>query len=231
VTMRQQLLARIARETERHRLHGDGYLAFKMNALVDKACIQALYTASQAGVKIDLQVRGICCLRPGIPGLSETITVTSIVGRFLEHARIYYFHNGGEEEVWLGSADLMPRNLDRRVEILFPVDDPRLRQIIVQDVLHIHFQDNVQARRLRPDGSYERLSPPPNTEGISAQDWLLQHWKTRSESFASPAQIKPGRSEQIPSGSLPVPETAMTAALAPPMHSGNSDSPLGGEYR
>ena len=97
--------------------------------------------------------------------------------------------------------------------------------------MHIHFQDNVQARRLRPDGSYERLSPPPNTEGISAQDWLLQHWKTRSESFASPAQIKPGRSEQIPSGFLPVPETAMTAALAPPMHSGNSDSPLGGEDR
>ncbi len=96
--------------------------------------------------------------------------------------------------MWLGSADLMPRNLDRRVEILFPVDDPRLRQAIVQDILHIHFQDNVQARRLRPDGSYERLSPPPNTEGISAQDWLLQHWKTRSESLAShsPDQTRPG---------------------------------------
>jgi len=224
VTMRQQLLARIARETERQRQHGDGYLAFKMNALVDKACIQALYTASQAGVKIDLQVRGICCLRPGIPGLSETITVTSIVGRFLEHARIYYFRNGGEEEVWLGSADLMPRNLDRRVEILFPVGDPRLRQTIVQDILHIHFQDNVQARRLRTDGSYERLSPPPNIEGLSAQDWLLQHWKSRSESFASPAQSRPGRSEQVASGFLPVPETAITTTFTPPMHSINGDS-------
>jgi polyphosphate kinase len=224
VTMRQQLLARIARETERQHQYGDGYLAFKMNALVDKACIQALYTAAQAGVKIDLQVRGICCLRPGIPGLSETITVTSTVGRFLEHARIYYFRNGGEEEVWLGSADLMPRNLDRRVEILFPVGDPRLRQAIIQDVLHIHFQDNLQARRLRPDGSYERLSPPPNTAGISAQDWLLQHWKTRSESFASPAQPRPGRGEQVPSGFLPVPETDMPATLAPPLHTINGDS-------
>jgi polyphosphate kinase len=192
--------------------------------LVDKACIQALYTASQAGVKIDLQVRGICCLRPGIPGLSETITVTSIVGRFLEHARIYYFRNGGEEEVWLGSADLMPRNLDRRVEILFPVGDPRLRQAIVQDILHIHFQDNLQARRLRPDGSYERLRPPPNTAGISAQDWLLQHWKARSESFASPAQLRPGRVEQVPSGFLPVPETDMTTPLTPPLHNSNGDS-------
>ena len=90
----------------------------------------------------------------------------------------------------------MPRNLDRRVEILFPVDDPRLRQIIVQDVLHIHFQDNVQARRLRPDGSYERLSPPPNTEGISAQDWLLQHWKTRSESFASQPRSNPAEASR-----------------------------------
>jgi polyphosphate kinase len=224
VTMRQQLLTRIARETERHRQHGDGYLAFKMNALVDKACIQALYTASQAGVKIDLQVRGICCLRPGIPGLSETITVTSIVGRFLEHARIYYFRNGGEEEVWLGSADLMPRNLDRRVEILFPIDDPRLRQAIIQDILHIHFQDNVQARRLRSDGSYERLSPPPNTEGISAQDWLLQHWKTRSESIASRAQTRPGQGEPIASGFLPVPETDMPTPFAPPMPSSNGDS-------
>ena len=118
-------------------------------------------------MKIDLQVRGICCLRPGIPGLSETITVTSIVGRFLEHARIYYFRNGGEEEVWLGSADLMPRNLDRRVEILFPVDDPALTAGDRPGYL----ASSTSRTTSRPDacglmGSYERLRPPPDTEGI-----------------------------------------------------------------
>src|SRR5436853_4941888 len=122
VTMRQQLLARIARETERQRQHGDGYLAFKMNALVDKACIQALYRASQAGVKIDLQVRGICCLRPGLPGISENIHVISIVDRFLEHSRIFYFHNGADPQVYIGSADWMDRNLSRRVEVVWPIE-------------------------------------------------------------------------------------------------------------
>jgi polyphosphate kinase len=176
-SMRQEILRRIEREIERHRQHGDGYLAFKMNALVDKACIQALYRASHAGVPIDLQIRGICCLRPGLPGMSETITVTSIVGRFLEHARIYYFRNGGEEEVFLGSADLMPRNLDRRVELLFPVAAPRWRQAIVRDILRVHLRDNVQARRLLPDGSYARLQPPPDALALDSQDWLLEHWK------------------------------------------------------
>jgi polyphosphate kinase len=236
VTMRQQLLARIDRETEHQRQHGDGYLAFKMNALVDKACIQALYRASQAGVKIDLQVRGICCLRPGIPGLSDTITVTSIVGRFLEHARIYYFRNGGEEEVWLGSADLMPRNLERRVELLFPVDDLRLRQAIVQDVLHIHLHDNVQARRLLSDGSYERLSAPPDTEGVNAQAWLLHHWKTCREWHANQAHNRPGRGEQVPKGEqVPSclrsgPDADMTATQVPDGHGRNGEGPSGGEH-
>ena len=131
VTLRQGIIDRIDREISRHRSHGDGHLIFKMNALVDPACIAALYRASQAGVNVELQVRGICCLRPGIQGISENITVSAIVGRFLEHARIYYFHNGGDEEVFLGSADLMPRNLDRRVEVLFPVEDPALRKAII----------------------------------------------------------------------------------------------------
>ena len=157
--MRQKLLERIDREIERQQHHGDGYLAFKMNALVDKPCIQALYRASQAGVKVDLQVRGICCLRPGVPGVSETITVTSIVGRFLEHSRIYYFRNGGEGEILLGSADLMPRNLDNRVEILFPVEDPHLRNALCDHILSVHLRDNVKSRRLLPDGSYERIHP------------------------------------------------------------------------
>jgi polyphosphate kinase len=177
-TLRRGLLDRIDREIHRHREHGDGSLAFKMNALVDKPCIQALYRAAQAGVKIDLQVRGICCLRPGVPGVSETITVQSVVGRFLEHARIYHFHNGGQDEVFLGSADLMPRNLDRRVEILFPVLHPRWREVIINDILAVGLRDRVQARRLRPDGTYERLRP--SGESVDSQEWFLNRWKSRS---------------------------------------------------
>ncbi|MDH4301274.1 MAG: polyphosphate kinase 1 [Nitrospira sp.] len=178
--LRQQLLDRIERETCRHRQHGDGYIAFKMNALVDTQCIEALYHASQAGVRIDLQVRGICCLRPGLPGISETITVTSVVGRFLEHARIYYFRHGGENEVLIGSADLMPRNLDHRVEILVPVQHPRWREIIINDILMVGLGDNVQARRLLADGTYERIHAATGEAAVNSQQWLLDHWKSRS---------------------------------------------------
>jgi polyphosphate kinase len=178
-SLRQQILTRIDREIERHCRHGDGYLAFKMNALVDPQCIQALYRASQAGVRIDLQVRGICCLRPGVPGVSDTITVTSIVGRFLEHARIYYFRHGGQDDILLGSADLMPRNLDRRVEVLFPVQSRSLRETILRDILQVHLRDTVQARCLLADGSYERLRAQPGDAPLSSQAWLLQHWSSR----------------------------------------------------
>jgi polyphosphate kinase len=178
-TMRQQLLDRIERETRYHREHGDGYLAFKLNALVDKACIQALYRASQAGVKIDLQVRGVCCLRPGVPGVSETITVTSVVGRFLEHARVYYFRNGGQEDVLIGSADLMPRNLDRRVEILFPVNHQRWREALVNDVLGAGLRDRAHARRMRPDGTYERLQPIEGDAAFDSQNWFLHQLKPK----------------------------------------------------
>jgi polyphosphate kinase len=173
--MRDELLARIDREIQRQAEHGDGYLAFKLNALVDQTLIRALYRASQAGVRIDLQVRGICCLRPGIPGVSERITVTSIVGRFLEHARIFYFRNGGDEDVFLGSADLMPRNLDRRVEILFPVTDTALRRTLIQHILVVHLKDNSQARRLLPDGRYERQHPLEDEPVLNSQLWMLEH--------------------------------------------------------
>lgn len=178
-TLRQQILDRIERETCRHREHGDGYIAFKMNALVDTPCIQALYQASQAGVRIDLQVRGICCLRPGLPGISETITVTSVVGRFLEHARIYYFRNGGHNDVLMGSADLMPRNLDHRVEVIFPVEDPHWREVIINDILGVGLRDNVQARRLLPDGTYERIHPATGEAALHSQQWLMDHWKPK----------------------------------------------------
>ena len=176
-TMRQQIIARIDREMARHQEHGDGYIAFKMNALVDTRCIQALYRASRAGVTIDLQVRGICCLSPGVPGVSETITVTSIVGRYLEHVRIYYFRNGGDSEVFLGSADLMPRNLDRRVEVLFPVMPSRLRDTIIRDILGVHLRDTKQTRRLLTDGQYEPLTGAPGTDSLNSQEWLMQHWQ------------------------------------------------------
>jgi polyphosphate kinase len=174
-SMRKEMLFRIEREIERQVKNGDGYLAFKMNALVDTTIIQALYRASQAGVRVDLNVRGICCLRPGLPGISDNITVDSIVGRFLEHSRIYYFRNGGEDEILLGSADMMPRNLDRRVEILFPVTNPHLKEILFRDILGIHLKDNVKARRLNADGSYIRLSPAEGEKAVDSQLWLLQH--------------------------------------------------------
>ena len=176
-SLRSEIIARIDREITRQQEHGDGYIAMKMNALVDRACIYALYRASQAGVKIDIQVRGMCCLRPGVPGLSETIDVTSIVGRFLEHVRIYYFRNGGEEELFLGSADLMPRNLDRRVETVFPVESKRLRSRILHEILEVHLRDNAQARRLLPDGSYQRVAIPEGEHSLNSQEWMMTHWR------------------------------------------------------
>lgn len=173
--MRGSIVARIEREIEAHKRSGDGYLAFKMNQLVDKDCIVALYRASQAGVKVDLQVRGICCLRPGVPGISDNITVTSIVGRFLEHPRIYYFRNGGDEEMWLGSADLMPRNLDRRVETLFPIEDAALLAAIRDNILGVHVRDNMQSRKLMPEGAYTRIHPAPGEEEIDSQQWMIDH--------------------------------------------------------
>lgn len=173
--MRQQILQRIEREIEQHRKDQQGHLAFKMNSLVDKACIRALYQASQAGVRVDLQVRGICCLRPGIPGVSENITVTSIVGRFLEHSRLYYFHNGGDEEILVGSPDLMPRNLNGRVEVLFPIVDAKLRQAVRDDILFLHLRDNQKARRLLPEGDYQRVAPAASDRPLNSQDWLLEH--------------------------------------------------------
>ena len=175
VTLRKGMLSMIEREIVSHQQHGGGHLIFKMNALVDPICIAALYRASQAGVKIDLQVRGICCLRPGISGISENIEVTSIVGRFLEHARIYYFHNGGNEEVYLGSADLMPRNLDRRVEVLFPVQSPDIRNAIIAKIIPVQLADTIKLRVLQSDGTYQRRTPLTNVKPLNAQTWFLEH--------------------------------------------------------
>ncbi|RRR77031.1 MAG: polyphosphate kinase 1 [Candidatus Viridilinea halotolerans] len=169
VTMRRRLRDLIRREAERHQLAGDGHLIFKMNSLVDRSLIKELYRASQTGVRIDLIVRGMCALRPGVPGMSESIQVRSIIGHFLEHHRIYYFHHGGNSEVYLGSADLMERNLDRRVEELFPLEDPTLARFMRDNILDGYINDNVRARVLRPDGSYERLRPG-NAAPCDSQD-------------------------------------------------------------
>ncbi|MCB0029921.1 MAG: polyphosphate kinase, partial [Anaerolineales bacterium] len=173
VNMRQKLMDLIERETA----HGkDGYIAIKGNSLVDAPMIRALYKAAKAGVRIDLIIRGICCLRPGLPGLSETIHVRSVVGRFLEHSRIYYFHNQGSCDVYVGSADPMPRNLNRRVEVLFPIEDKALKREIVDVILATYLRDNQQAHVLQADGSYRPLRHElgTNDESFSSQDDFIE---------------------------------------------------------
>jgi polyphosphate kinase len=176
ITMREEFEAMIRREIQHQRNSGQGRLIFKMNALVDPQVIGLLYEASQAGVKISLLVRGTCCLRPGIPGISENIEVTSIVGRFLEHSRIYYFRNGGTEEIYLGSADLMPRNINRRVETLFPLEDEALILHEKNDLLSVYLADTAKARRMNSDGTYTRLKT--NGEPRNAQDWFVEQAKS-----------------------------------------------------
>ena len=173
INLRERFQELIRREIEHQRSSGNGHLIFKMNALEHPDMVRMLYEASQAGVKVDLLVRGICCLRPGIPGISDNIRVISIVGRFLEHSRIFYFHNGGNEEIYLGSADLMSRNLIRRVEVLFPVEDRRLVRHLRDQVLEIFLADNVKAREMQSDGRYLRRVPEPGQELINSQEWLL----------------------------------------------------------
>ena len=173
INLRAGIETLIRREIEHQQRGEPGHLIFKLNALVDKSIIQLLYQASQAGVKVDLIARGMCCLRPGLEGVSENIRVVSIVGRFLEHSRVYYFRHGGKEEIYLGSADLMPRNLDRRVEILFPVQDPKLIRHLRDQVLAIYLADNVKARQMLSDGTYRRLKPDPANPPMDSQAWLI----------------------------------------------------------
>lgn len=175
VNLRSGMATLIQREVEHHRKGRPAHLILKMNALVDPLIIQSLYQASQAGLKIDLIVRSMCCLRPGVPGLSENIRVISVVGRFLEHSRVYYFHNGGQEQIYLGSADLMPRNINRRVEVLFPVREMRLIRYLRDDVLETYLNDNIKARLMNSDGTYKRVSVKGNTPRLNSQLWLLNH--------------------------------------------------------
>jgi polyphosphate kinase len=174
INLRSRLKELIEREISHAESGEKAHIIFKANSLVDKGMIKLLYRASQAGVKIDLLIRGVCCLRPGVESLSENIQVTSIVGRFLEHSRIYYFRNGGQEEVFLGSADLMPRNIDRRVEVLFPVEDSLLVRQLRDEVLAIYLSDNVKSRRMNSDGSYTRAQPVSSESILNSQEWLIK---------------------------------------------------------
>jgi len=171
IGLRDKLLEMIEAETERKRHGQKAQIQAKLNALVDEQMIEALYAASQAGVKIRLNIRGICCLRPGVPGLSENITVTGVIDRFLEHSRVLYFYHGGDERLFISSADWMPRNLDRRVELLVPVEDSAARAKLMS-ILKIHFQDNVKARRLLPDGRYELVKPSASGVPLRSQEAL-----------------------------------------------------------
>jgi polyphosphate kinase len=173
VNLRERMTALIKREIEHHRNGRPARIIVKINSLTDTKLIRLLYEASQAGLPIDLLVRGVCTLRPGVPGLSDTITVTSIVARFLEHSRIFYFLNGGEEDVYIGSADWMQRNLDRRVELVVPIADPRLKKHLKEEVLDVCLRDNVKARRLLPDGSYERVRVSEGEERVDSQSHFI----------------------------------------------------------
>jgi polyphosphate kinase len=189
----EKINALIDREIEHARAGREAHIIAKMNALLDKKVVQALYRASQAGVQIDLIVRGICALRPGVRGVSDNIRVRSVVGRFLEHSRIYYFANGGQEEIYIGSADWMPRNLYERVEVLVPLRDEVLRERVHREILDAYLADNRKARILLPDASYIRAwqpvhgkrdrRPPTGDSAFSAQDFLIAVAEGRAASL------------------------------------------------
>ena len=172
VNMRARMLAMIRREIDLARQGNSGRILAKMNSLVDPEIIATLYEASQAGVEIDLIIRGICCLRPGVEGVSENIRVISIIGRYLEHSRIFCFHNNGEEEIYIGSADWMPRNLDRRVEAITPVEVPEIMQEL-KEILQIMLSDNRQAWDLHSDGNYIQRIPGQDQPERRTHDILM----------------------------------------------------------
>lgn len=175
INMREKILSLIMREIENVKNGSTGRIIFKLNALVDPNIISALYEASNNGVKIDLIIRGICCLVPGVKELSENIKVTSIVGRFLEHSRILYFFDNGNEDIFLGSADMMQRNLDRRVETIFPVQDEKLKNTLIKTILKTYLKDNIKARKLLPDMTYRFVKVEEGEKKSDSQEWLMNH--------------------------------------------------------
>jgi polyphosphate kinase len=173
-----KVLSLIAREAEKAASGGVGRITAKVNALVDPDVVRALYAASRSGARIDLLVRGSCCLRPGIPGLSDNIRVFSILDRFLEHSRLYVFGEGPDADVYVASADWMPRNFRRRVEVMFPILDKRNKSRILTRILPILLEDNVKARRMLPDGKYVRVERGPDDPKLRAQQRLIAEAQT-----------------------------------------------------
>jgi polyphosphate kinase len=173
VTTQETLLRLIDREIQKSTRKMPGRILAKMNALVDTKIIRKLYEASRAGVRVDLLVRGICCLRPGVPGISDNIRVISILDRFLEHSRVYYFHNGGNPEIYSGSADWMPRNFKKRAEILYPIENTELKARVIKEILMTYLNDNVKARLMQADGSYVRVKPKEGTKLVRSQNALI----------------------------------------------------------
>jgi polyphosphate kinase len=193
--LHEAMLGLIAREADHARAGRKSGIVAKMNALVDADAIEALYRASQAGVPITLLVRGICCLRPGVPGVSETIQVRALIDRFLEHSRCFYFVNDGKNEVYIGSADWMPRNFHRRVESVIPIDDPVLRERLI-DILNLQISDNVKAWVLKSDGKYERVEPKPGEPPMRCQAKFIE--LTRDRVKSSEAAATSGRFHLLP---------------------------------
>jgi polyphosphate kinase len=186
--LRERIIEMIERERRNAREGRPARIVAKMNALVEPSIIDALYDASHSGVQIDLLVRGICCLRPGLQGASDNIRVVSVVDKFLEHSRIFYFENGGDPEVFLGSADWMPRNFYRRIELVFPVEDPELKARIATELLPVSLADNVKARRLLSDGTYERLNPGDGESAVRSQ--MLFHELARDSAGRIPNSVQ-----------------------------------------
>jgi polyphosphate kinase len=191
LTMAESFLRLIRREAEHAQAGRPARIVAKMNALLEPSVIEALYQASQAGVEIDLIIRGLSILRPGVKGLSERIRVRSIVGRFLEHSRIFYFANGGSDEIYLGSADWMPRNLFERCEVVFPVRDSAAVARIQDEILPAYLADTVKARLQQPDGSYLRASKlSKDAPAFASQDFLMQLAEGKTDLDAIPAPHK-----------------------------------------
>ena len=195
--MQTFMLEKIDQETAHQVAGREGRIIAKINGLLEPAVVQALYRASQGGVRIDLICRGICAARPGLAGVSENLRVISIVDRFLEHSRIFYFGNGGDPQVYIGSADWMDRNLSRRVEVVFPIEQPELKRRLIHDILATSLADNVKARELLPDGTYRRLTPGPNQPRVRSQQVFLER----------AAEQVTGRFKEAPATAVPFTET------------------------